>query len=74
MAAIQMVLTALISGPKDGILIPIPQYPIYSALIALLRGRRIGYELDEESNWGLSMDALKQSVLEVCCGAGVRCP
>jgi len=43
-AAIQMVLTAVISGPQDGILIPIPQYPIYSALIALLRGQRIGYD------------------------------
>jgi len=63
-AAIQMVLTALISGPKDGILIPIPQYPIYSALIALLRGQRIGYELDEEANWGLNMEALKKSVDE----------
>ena len=40
-AAIQMVLTALISGPQDGILIPIPQYPIYSALIALLDLRAI---------------------------------
>jgi aspartate/methionine/tyrosine aminotransferase len=36
-------------------LIPIPQYPIYSALIALLRGHRIGYELIEEKGWGLDM-------------------
>jgi len=63
-AAIQMVLTALISGPKDGILIPIPQYPIYSALIALLRGHRIGYELIEEKGWGLDMQGLKRSVDE----------
>jgi len=61
-AAIQMVLTAVISGPQDGILIPIPQYPIYSALIALLRGQRIGYELVEENNWGLDMEGIKRSV------------
>ena len=36
-----------------------------SALIALLRGQRIGYELDEEANWGLNMEALKKSVDEV---------
>lgn len=61
-AAIQMVLTALISGPQDGILIPIPQYPIYSALIALLRGERIGYELVEEQGWCLDMEGMKRSV------------
>ena len=51
---------------QDGILIPIPQYPIYSALIALLRGERIGYELIEEKNWGLDMEGMKKSVDQVC--------
>ena len=37
-------------------MIPIPQYPIYSALIALLRGERIGYELVEEKGWCLDME------------------
>ena len=63
-AAIQMVLTALISGPQDGILIPIPQYPIYSALIALLRGHRIGYDLVEENNWGFDVRAMKKTCEE----------
>jgi len=36
-------------------MIPIPQYPLYSASIALLDGRQVGYYLDESSNWGLSV-------------------
>ena len=49
LVGVQMVLTALIASRKDAILIPIPQYPIYSALISLLRGQQIGYQLDEEA-------------------------
>src|SRR5512137_1005653 len=33
--AAQSVLRLLIAGPRDGILIPIPQYPLYSATITL---------------------------------------
>jgi aspartate/methionine/tyrosine aminotransferase len=36
------VLNTVISKPTDGILVPIPQYPIYSALIRLLDGELIG--------------------------------
>jgi len=61
-SAIQMVLTALIASRKDAILIPIPQYPIYSALISLLRGQQIGYQLDEEAQWGLDMDEMKKQL------------
>ena len=31
-----------ISGPNDGIMIPVPQYPLYSASVALLGGKSIG--------------------------------
>lgn len=48
--AVKTVLQMLISSEKDGILIPIPQYPLYSAAITLLGGTEIGYYLDERSN------------------------
>ena len=49
-AAVRMALSLLIRGNgfRDGILVPIPQYPLYSASIALLGGVLIPYELDEE--------------------------
>ena len=63
-SAIQMVLTGLIASDKDAIMIPIPQYPIYSALIALLGGRQIGYELDESIGWAATEEELNTRLME----------
>jgi alanine transaminase len=53
-AAIESVLTALIGNNRDAIMIPIPQYPIYSAIISRLGARQCGYFLDEESGWAIT--------------------
>lgn len=49
----------LIKGKNDGIMIPIPQYPLYSALITLNGGTQVNYFLDETKNWGLDAKDLK---------------
>lgn len=59
-SGIEMVLNALISQDTDAIMIPIPQYPIYSALITRLGGRKIGYELDESLGWGVTREELEK--------------
>jgi aspartate/methionine/tyrosine aminotransferase len=59
--AAQSVLHLLVSGARDGILIPIPQYPLYSATITLLGGTQIPYHLDESARWQLSLDALEEA-------------
>jgi aspartate/methionine/tyrosine aminotransferase len=59
--AVQSVLRMLIGGPGDGILIPIPQYPLYSATIALYEGSAIPYALDEAADWGFSRSTLEAS-------------
>lgn len=59
---VQFVLSMLIANPNDGIMIPVPQYPLYSALISLLGGRQVNYFLDEGSDWQLSHAALEQSI------------
>jgi aspartate/methionine/tyrosine aminotransferase len=59
---VQTALRILISGPADGIMIPIPQYPLYSATITLLSGRQVGYYLDEGRDWKLSRAMLEDSV------------
>jgi len=63
-SAIEMVLTTLVASELDGIMIPIPQYPIYSALIAKLTGRQIGYFLDEENNWAAPLEELEMRLHE----------
>lgn len=42
-------------------MIPIPQYPIYSATLDLLGGQKVGYFLDEEHKWNLQMEELERS-------------
>eukprot|EP00897_Mesotaenium_endlicherianum_P010429 jgi/Mesen1/9414/ME000614S08666 len=55
---------ALIRSPKDGILCPIPQYPLYSATIALLGGTLVPYYLSEEKNWSLDLADLQASLIK----------
>jgi len=57
--AISMVLQGLLASNRDAVMIPIPQYPIYSALISKLGGRQVGYELDENLNWAVSREELE---------------
>jgi len=54
----------LIRNSNDGIMIPIPQYPLYSATIALCDGQQVGYFLDESKGWGLSTQELERSYEE----------
>jgi len=59
---VQTALRILISGPLDGIMIPIPQYPLYSATIRLYDGKQVGYYLDEAQDWKLSRAMLEESL------------
>mmetsp|Transcript_15162 Transcript_15162/g.22224 ORF Transcript_15162/g.22224 Transcript_15162/m.22224 type:complete len:317 (-) Transcript_15162:281-1231(-) len=43
-------------------MIPIPQYPIYSAMIDLLGGNKVGYYLNEQNNWDLNLQELERSL------------
>jgi aspartate/methionine/tyrosine aminotransferase len=61
---VQVALRILISGPQDGVMIPIPQYPLYSATITLYDGKQVGYYLDEGHDWKLSEAMLEESLLE----------
>eukprot|EP01018_Ginkgo_biloba_P008757 Gb_00662 [translate_table: standard] len=44
------------------ILVPVPQYPLYSAAISLYGGALVPYYLEENANWGLDIEHIKQSV------------
>jgi alanine transaminase len=45
----------------DAIMIPIPQYPLYSATITLLGGSQVDYYLDESRGWGMTPAELQRS-------------
>jgi len=63
-AGIDMILTSLIADKTCGVMIPIPQYPLYSATIALRGGQQVGYFLDEESGWQVKMDEMERAIDE----------
>ena len=58
---VQTALRILIAEPEDGIMVPIPQYPLYSATITLYGGRMAGYYLDEAKGWSLSREKLEEA-------------
>lgn len=60
--AIAMVLQGMLASNDDAVMIPIPQYPIYSALIAKLGGRQVGYDLDEAADWSVSREELESKL------------
>ena len=47
-----------------GVMIPIPQYPLYSATIAEYGMHQISYYLDEANEWALDIDELERSLAE----------
>ncbi|XP_057664641.1 alanine aminotransferase 1 [Diorhabda carinulata] len=53
-----------INGKSPGVMIPIPQYPLYSATLAEFKIEQIGYYLDESKNWGLTVEELQRSINE----------
>ncbi|MBP7095832.1 MAG: aminotransferase class I/II-fold pyridoxal phosphate-dependent enzyme [Spirochaetia bacterium] len=61
---VQAALRMLISGPNDGIMIPIPQYPLYSATITLYEGKQVHYYLDEAHDWRLDRSMLDEAIAE----------
>jgi alanine transaminase len=52
------------SQKAAGFMIPIPQYPLYSATISEYSAQQIGYYLDEENNWALNIDELQRAYNE----------
>ena len=50
---VTMVMELLIGGPQDAVMIPIPQYPFYTAQIALLRATTVPYFLHERGRWAM---------------------
>nr|CAI5856952.1 unnamed protein product [Callosobruchus analis] len=45
-------------------MIPIPQYPLYSASLAEFNMPQIGYYLNESTNWGLDVSELQRAISE----------
>lgn len=58
------IMQVLINSKEDGVLIPIPQYPLYTAALALNSARAVPYYLQEADDWSLDMKGVHAGVKE----------
>ncbi|XP_065676592.1 alanine aminotransferase 2-like isoform X2 [Hydra vulgaris] len=56
-----------------GVMVPIPQYPLYSATIDEFGMKQVGYYLNEEKNWSLDISELKRSLDDARKTCSVKC-
>jgi alanine transaminase len=54
-------LNVMCADANSGVLVPIPQYPLYTATLALINAKCVPYELEEEKAWGTNLEAIRSS-------------
>ncbi|KAF2205383.1 PLP-dependent transferase [Delitschia confertaspora ATCC 74209] len=60
-SGVNTLLHVICAKPETGILIPIPQYPLYTATLSLLNARCVPYYLEEHKGWGTDVSAIRSS-------------
>src|ERR1700754_3668113 len=61
-AGVHTILSMLIASLNTGVLIPIPQYPLYTAALAQHGGTPLPYFLDEKSDWSTSPSSVRNAL------------
>lgn len=71
-SAVDYLFRIAITSQKDGILVPIPQYPLYDALITLYGGTAVGYYMNSaKGHWELSIEEM-EAALEASKQRGIK--
>ncbi|KAI0797294.1 transaminase [Irpex lacteus] len=63
-AGVSLLLNVLITPHETGILIPIPQYPLYTATLAQFNGIPLPYHLSEPDGWSTSLAEIESALAE----------
>ena len=61
---VKFVIDLLIAQSNDGIMIPIPQYPLYSASIKKAGGVQVNYYPDEDNGWAFDHGLLEEAFVK----------
>ncbi|MCJ1364972.1 hypothetical protein MMC16_004090 [Acarospora aff. strigata] len=61
-SGVNTLLHVICASPETGVLVPIPQYPLYTATLSILNARCVPYYLDESKAWGTDMSAIKDAI------------
>ncbi|KAF2760345.1 alanine aminotransferase 2 [Pseudovirgaria hyperparasitica] len=60
-SGVNTLLNTICAKPEVGLLIPIPQYPLYTASLAVLNARCVPYYLDEDQSWGTNLKEIRDA-------------
>ena len=60
-SGVNTLMNVICARPETGILVPIPQYPLYTATLAVLNARCVPYYLEESRAWGTDLSAIKEA-------------
>ncbi|KAG7699395.1 hypothetical protein KL951_001112 [Ogataea haglerorum] len=72
--AVSYLLSLLSLGPQTGFLIPIPQYPLYTASLALNNSTALPYYLNEKDDWSINAQDLVKIIEDAKAqGVEARC-
>ncbi|KAI0010411.1 PLP-dependent transferase [Xylariaceae sp. FL0662B] len=60
-SGVNTLLHIICAAPNTGILVPIPQYPLYTASLSVLNATTVPYYLNEHHNWGTSLENIREA-------------
>ncbi|OTA83789.1 hypothetical protein M434DRAFT_16580 [Hypoxylon sp. CO27-5] len=60
-SGVNTLLHIICASPTTGVLVPIPQYPLYTASLSVLNSTCVPYYLDESAHWGTSLASIKEA-------------
>lgn len=69
-SGVNTLLHVICADETSGVLVPIPQYPLYTATLSLLGATCVPYYLDSQIGWGVDRDTVKDAY-ESATGKGV---
>ncbi|KAK7204139.1 pyridoxal phosphate-dependent transferase [Myxozyma melibiosi] len=70
-SAVTSLMTTICNGPQTAVMIPVPQYPLYSASLTIENATAVPYLLDESTCWGTDT-AYIASVIRQTIASGVN--
>jgi alanine transaminase len=69
-SGVNTLLSVICADSNSGILVPIPQYPLYTATLSILGATCVPYYLDEGKSWGTDLETIR-SAYEKATSEGV---
>nr|POE64958.1 putative alanine aminotransferase, mitochondrial [Quercus suber] len=63
-SGVNTLMNVMCASPRTGVLVPIPQYPLYTATLSVVNAHCVPYYLDEESGWTTNVSGIRSALHE----------